>query len=263
MSIPVIMHGAAGRMGQRIIHQLLEAEDMAVSGGVDQRSGTLADLGLPSQAPLYATLPIEPGTVVIDFSHMDAFSCVVAHCRDNGMPVAIGTTGVEPSERDALLDAAAADIPVLWAPNMSVGVNVVMAVGAMLAKVLGEDYDIEITEAHHHHKVDAPSGTAHGIADAILEATGRTRDDLVYGREGQTGARSKQEIGVHALRMGDVVGDHSAYYVGNGERVVLSHQAHTRDIFAAGAVRAARFLHGAAPGRYTMAEVLGLGNLAS
>lgn len=250
-------------MGQRIISQLLEADDMTVSGGVDQRTGTLKDLGIASEAPLYDRLPDEKGTVVIDFSHMDAFECVVGHCREHGMPVAIGTTGVEPAQRDAILDAAAADIPVLWAPNMSVGVNVVMAVGALLARVLGDDYDIEITEAHHHHKVDAPSGTAHGIANAILEATGRTRADLVYGREGQTGERRKGEIGVHALRMGDVVGDHSAYYVGNGERVVLSHQAHTRDIFAAGAVRAARFLHGAKPGRYTMGEVLGLDALVA
>ena len=144
------------------------------------------------------------------------------------------------------------------APNMSVGVNVVFQIAAQIAKTLGLDYDIEVVEAHHHHKVDAPSGTAYGITDAICEATDRSRSDLVHGRKGNTGERRRGEIGVHSMRMGDVVGDHSVYFVGNGERIVLSHVAHNRDIFALGALRAAAFLSTAKPGRYTMKDVLGL-----
>ncbi len=142
---------------------------------------------------------------------------------------------------------------------MSVGVNVVFAAAARIAQALGLDYDVEVVEAHHHHKGDAPSGTAFGLADSMAEATDRTRADMIYGREGQTSARPRGEIGVHALRMGDVVGDHTAYFVGNGERVTIGHVAHSRDIFARGALRAARFLSAAAPGRYGMVDVLGLG----
>ena len=189
---------------------------------------------------------------------MSVTEAVIAHCREHKMPLAIGTTGIDRAQQEALLEAAGADIPILWAPNMSVGVNVVFAMAAQIAKVLGEDYDIEIVEAHHHHKVDAPSGTAFGLADSICDATGRTRADCVHGREGHTGARRKGEIGVHALRMGDVVGDHMAYFVGNGERILLGHVAHSREIFANGALRAAQFLSQAKPGVYGMADVLGL-----
>ena len=174
------------------------------------------------------------------------------------MPLAIGTTGIAPDQLDKLLAEVAKSIPVLWAPNMSVGVNVVIATAAKLATALGSDYDIEIVEAHHHHKVDAPSGTALGIADAIAAVTGRTRADYQDGRSGHCGARKPNEIGMHALRMGDVVGDHQVYFVGNGERILLGHVAHNRDIFAKGALRAAAFLAQAKPGRYAMADVLGL-----
>lgn len=245
-------------MGQRILSLADEDETFDVVAGVDRNSGTLADLGLKIDKPLLDSLPKQAGAVVIDFSHATATPDCIKHCAENGMPIAIGTTGIEPDVFNGLLDEAAKSIPVLAAPNMSVGVNLVFQVAAQIAKTLGIDYDIEVVEAHHHHKVDAPSGTAYGITDAICEATGRTRSDLVHGREGHTGARSKGEIGVHALRMGDVVGDHSAYFVGNGERVVLSHVAHSRDIFARGALRAAAFLGQAQPGRYTMKDVLGL-----
>jgi 4-hydroxy-tetrahydrodipicolinate reductase len=258
MSTSLIMHGAAGRMGRRILTLALESDDIQVEAGVDQRQGSLRDLDLPSDAPLLERLPSSPGSVVIDFSHVSATGCVVEHCAEHGMPLAIGTTGIEPKELDRLLSSAATRIPILAAPNMSVGVNLVFQVAAQIAKTLGEDYDIEVVEAHHHHKVDAPSGTAFGIVDAICDATGRSRADCVHGREGQMGERKRGEIGVHALRMGDVVGDHIAYFVGGGERVTLGHVAHSRDIFARGALRAARFLSNAKPGRYGMKDVLGL-----
>lgn len=259
MPIPLIMHGAAGRMGRRILSlAAARPDEFRIVAGVDRQAGTLRELGIDSDAPLLERLPDEPGAVVVDFSQADAVGAVLAHCAAHAMAAVVGTTGVEPGRRDALVAEAAARVPVLWAPNMAIGVNVVFATAARLARSLGGDYDIEIVEAHHHHKVDAPSGTAFGIADAVLEATGRTRADLAYGRSGAVGERRKGEIGIHALRMGDVVGDHTVYFVGNGERVVLGHVAHDRDIFARGALRAAAYVAGREPGSYAMADVLGL-----
>ncbi len=255
----LIMHGAAGRMGRSIL--ALAARDPAIRilAGVDRAPGTLRALGLDSDAPVLAALPAEPGAVVIDFSHHACFATVAAHCAAHGMPLVSGTTGIPEAELTAAIAAAMARIPILHAKNMSVGVNVCLAVAATLARTLGDGYDIEIVEAHHHHKQDAPSGTALAIADSILAATGRTRADLVDGRSGITGPRPARQIGMHALRMGDVVGDHTVYFVGGGERILLGHVAHSRDIFAQGALRAARHLASAAPGRIAMAQVLGLG----
>ncbi len=257
--VPIIMHGAAGRMGRAILAlALAEPARFRVVAGVDRQAGTLRALGLDSDAPVLTALPAETGAVVIDFSHHSTFAAVAAHCAAHGMGLASGTTGIAPTVLDASLSAAADRAAVLHAMNMSVGVNVVFQVAAQIAKTLGLTYDIEIVEAHHHHKKDAPSGTAFGIADAITSATGRTRADLVHGREGDVGARRQGEIGMHALRMGDVVGDHTVYFVGGGERITLGHVAHNRDIFAQGALRAAAFLGSARPGRYRMADVLGL-----
>jgi len=258
MSTTLIMNGAAGRMGRAILGLAAADAAFAIHAGVDRTASTLRALGIEYDAPVLATLPAVPGAVVIDFSHASVFPQVVAHCAAHGMALVSGTTGVEPNHADAALNAAATQIPVLHAMNMSVGVNVVLKVAAQLAKTLGEDYDIEIVEAHHHHKKDAPSGTAYAIADAITAATGRTRADLVHGREGDVGARRRGEIGMHSLRMGDVVGDHMAYFVGGGERIQLGHVAHNREIFARGALRAAAWMAGRQPGRYTMADVLGL-----
>jgi len=256
---PIIVHGAAGRMGRRILALAAEQPaDYRIIAGVDRQAGTLRDLGLASDAPVLTALPAERGAVVIDFSHHAVFPSVIRHCVANGMPLASGTTGVAPSTLDAELIGAAGRIACLHAGNMSVGVNVLLDVAARLAKALGLDYDIEITEAHHNQKVDAPSGTAFALADAIATATGRTRADMTYGREGQTGARRRGEIGIHALRMGDVVGDHMVWFVGGGERIQLGHVAHNRDIFARGALRAAAFLLAAKAGRYHMRDVLGL-----
>lgn len=258
MAIQLVMHGAAGRMGRSILGLALADPGIAIVAGVDRQAGTLRDLGLASDVPMLTALPEKPGAVVIDFSHATAFPAVAAHCARHGMALVSGTTGVAPADQDRALAAVAAKAGALAAPNMAIGVNVVFRIAAQLAKALGDDFDIEIVEAHHNQKVDAPSGTALGIADAILAATGRTRADLVDGRHGHTGPRRKGEIGMHALRMGDVVGDHTAYFVGGGERILLGHVAHGREIFARGALRAARFVAGAGPGRYTMADVLGL-----
>jgi 4-hydroxy-tetrahydrodipicolinate reductase len=256
--VPIIVHGAAGKMGLRIL--ALAAADPAfqIVAAVDRVKGQLRDLGVPSDAPLLTELPVERHAVVIDFSHASAFAPLVARCSGHHMALVSGTTGISPHELEEKISMAARAIPILHAPNMSVGVNVVFRAAAQIARTLGLDYDIEVVEAHHNHKADAPSGTAFGITDAICAATHRTRSDLVHGRHGQTGARRRGEIGVHALRMGDVAGDHTAYFVGNGERIILSHVAHSRDIFAKGALRAALFIAKQRPGRYSMDHVLGL-----
>jgi 4-hydroxy-tetrahydrodipicolinate reductase len=229
-----------------------------VIAGVDKVVGRLRDLNIPCDAPLLVEMPVEPGAIVIDFSNHGSWKSLTAHCAKHGMGLVSGTTGISPMDLEEGIMSVMKSAPVLHAPNMSVGVNVVFRVAAQIARTLGLDYDIEVVEAHHNQKVDAPSGTAFGITDAICAATHRTRTDLTHGRTGQTGARPKGEIGVHALRMGDVVGDHTVYFVGNGERVILSHVAHSRDIFVKGALRAAGFLGRQKAGRYTMEHVLGL-----
>jgi 4-hydroxy-tetrahydrodipicolinate reductase len=252
MTTPIIVHGAHGRMGQAILALAATDPTVRVVCGVDRTAGSAGAV------PIRTEIPQEPGAVVIDFSHPSAFAGVCAACAKAGMALVSGTTGLDPAALDAGLTPVAARAGVLHAQNMSVGVQVVLRVAAQLATVLGEAYDIEIVETHHNQKKDAPSGTAFALADAILAATGRTRDDLVPGRSGEVGARTRREIGIHALRLGDVVGDHTVYFVGNGERIQIGHVAHRRDIFAAGAVRAAAWIAGRAPGRYHMADVLGL-----
>ena len=259
MTTPIIVNGAVGRMGRRLLVLASERpRDFRIVAGVDQQPGSLRELGVASDGPVLVQIPAERGAVVIDFSHHSAFTGVATRCAASGMALVSGTTGIDPAILDATLAVACASIPAMHAMNYSVGVNVLFQTAAQLAKVLGPDYDIEIVESHHSQKVDAPSGTAYGLADAILAATGRARSDLVHGREGQVGTRRKGEIGMHALRLGDVVGDHSVYFVGNGERILLGHVAHSRDIFVGGALRAATWIHGRKPGRYAMRDVLGL-----
>jgi 4-hydroxy-tetrahydrodipicolinate reductase len=259
MAIPLIMHGATGRMGRAILGLALADSAFTVVGGTAvDGDGTLRRLGLASDAPLGSTLPVAPGALVLDFSAAEAFPLVAGHCRRHRMALLSGTSGITPEVIERELALASGTIAVMWAANMSVGVNIAIATAARLARSLGPDYDIEIVESHHHHKVDAPSGTALALADAILAATGRTRADLVHGREGKVGERRRGEIGMHALRLGDIAGDHTVYFVGGGERILLSHVAHSREIFARGALRAASLLAGRPPGRYDMAGLLGL-----
>jgi 4-hydroxy-tetrahydrodipicolinate reductase len=259
MTIPLIINGAAGRMGRRIAALALEQGDkFSVIAGVDRQPGNLRDYGLLTDIKIFDKLPEEKGAVVVDFSHQSAFLGICRHCAQHGMPLISGTTGISPGDLDQGLSLAQRRVPVLHALNMSVGVNVVFQIAAQVARTLGLDYDIEVVEAHHNQKKDAPSGTAYGITDSICAATGRSRSDLVYGRDGETGARPRGEIGVHSLRMGDVVGDHTAYFVGNGERIIIGHVANSRDIFVGGALRAAAFIAKQKPGRYGMANVLGL-----
>lgn len=259
----IAITGATGRMGRRLVALARESGAFTVAGALERAdhpdigrdAGEIAGVGAIG-VPLSAELMGQP-QVLIDFTVPAATRQWLKVCVDRKIAMVIGTTGL--TEDDfAQIDAAAKQIPVLWAPNMSLGVNVLFKIAGEVAKLLGEDYDIEIVEGHHRFKKDAPSGTALGLADAILKATGKTRDALVYGRHGDEAVRQKGEIGMHALRIGDEVGMHTAYFAALGERLELTHKATNRDTFVHGALKAATWLAGHQPGRYAIADMLGL-----
>jgi 4-hydroxy-tetrahydrodipicolinate reductase len=194
--------------------------------------------------------------VYIDFTSPASSMLYLEQAAAMGLPAVIGTTGLS-AEQQARLKEISQKIPVFWAPNMSIGVNVMYKIAAAMTKMLGPDYDIEILEAHHHNKVDAPSGTALKLQETIAQARNLSpKKTLVTGRQGQVGARTPEEIGVLALRGGDIVGDHTVFFCGPGERLELIHRAQTRDTFAQGAVRAAQWLVGKAPGLYSIEDTL-------
>ncbi|HEV7302028.1 MAG TPA: 4-hydroxy-tetrahydrodipicolinate reductase [Tepidisphaeraceae bacterium] len=259
----IAITGAAGRMGQRLIalgkqsgdFDVVAAIDRGDSPSIDRDAGEIAGVGKIG-VPITSDLRATP-QVMIDFTAPAATRHWLKTCRDRGIALVIGTTGLQASDH-AIIDQAAADIAVLQAPNMSLGVNLLFKVAAQVAKMLGDDYDIEIVEGHHRFKKDAPSGTAMGLAEAILASTGKTKDALIYDRHGDEAVRNRGEIGMHALRIGDEVGRHTAYFAALGERLELTHVATNRDTFAHGALRAAKWLADKKPGRYTVADVLGL-----
>jgi 4-hydroxy-tetrahydrodipicolinate reductase len=259
----IAITGAAGRMGQRLIALAKQAGDFEIIGAVERPdheaqardAGEVAGIGMTG-VPISFDLKPTP-QVLIDFTTPASMRHWLKTCRDRGIGMVIGTTGLQSSDH-ATIDQAAADIAVLQAPNMSLGVNLLFKVAADVAKRLGDDYDIEIVEGHHRFKKDAPSGTAVALADAILKATGKTRDALIHGRQGDDVTRQRGEIGMHSLRIGDEVGRHTAYFAALGERLELTHVATNRDTFVHGALRAAKWLAGRKPGRYSIADVLGL-----
>lgn len=248
--------GASGRMGQAIA-QVAAEQGVVVTGGTATRSGETigADGGVITTDP---TLLAARADILIDFSSPAALQANLDACIAAGKPLVIGTTGLEPTHHDAI-DAAARHIPVLQTGNTSLGVNLLAALVREAAARLGDDWDIEIVEMHHRHKVDAPSGTALLLGQAA--AAGRGIDLAAHsarGRDGITGARRSGDIGFAALRGGSVAGDHMVIFASEGERIELGHRAENRLIFARGAIKAAQWLIGKAPGRYGMADVLGL-----
>ena len=261
--ISLAITGAAGRMGQRLValahqdggFQLVGAIERAEHPQQGRDAGEVAGVG-PTGTPLSAELRDAP-QVLIDFTAPASTRAWLKTCRDRNIAIVVGTTGLAPEDHIAL-DEAARDIAILQAPNMSLGVNLLFRVAAEVAMRLGDEYDIEIVEGHHRFKKDAPSGTAMGLADAILTATGKTRDALSYDRHGDDVVRKRGEIGMHALRIGDEIGRHTAYFAALGERLELTHIATNRDTFVHGALRAAKWLAGKKPGRYGMGDVLGL-----
>jgi len=256
--------GAAGKMGLRIVALSQGFKDVEIEAALEATGhpatgkdvGELAGLGKLG-------LPVQDRTetefdVLIDFTRPAGTVHWLDYCLVKQRGIVIGTTGHTP-EQNREIDAAAKAIPVLKAANMSVGMNLLLKLVGQVASILGDDYDIEIVEAHHRFKADAPSGTALSLRDSILKATGRDAEkDVIYGRKGDTGQRPPRQIGMHALRVGDTIGEHEVYFGNLGETIRISHSAHTRDTFARGAIRAAIWLANKPPGRYDMLDVLGL-----
>ena len=269
MPVNICIAGAAGRMGQRLVAlsqedpelKLVYALEHSGHAWIGKDIGTVSNLGRELGAPVARSICPNCGIgVVIDFTIHSAATENAAQCADLGIPIVIGTTGMSDDETKRIAEAAR-KIPIIHAPNYSVGVNVLFKAAEMVARTLGGGYDVEITEAHHNQKIDAPSGTALGLAEAITRGLDRNLKDVaVYGRHGITGKRPPKEIAIHALRMADVVGEHTAYFAIGGERIELTHKASSRDTFARGALRAAKWLiqNKKPAGMYTMAEVLGL-----
>jgi 4-hydroxy-tetrahydrodipicolinate reductase len=263
----VAMLGASGRMGRTIVPLLAEAANLTLSGalaapgdpGLGQDAGVLA--GIP---PLAVTVTADPSIalanaqVAIDFT-LPAVSAANARlCCGLGCALVVGTTGHDAAQRQAI-ELAARDIPVVLAPNMSLGVNLLIRLAELAARALDEQYDIEIFEAHHRNKVDAPSGTALGLGAAAARGRGTTLDSVAeYARHGHTGVRERGRIGFSVLRGGDIVGEHRLVFAGPGEQVELVHNAQDRSGFARGALVAARWVAGRPPGLYSMLDVLGL-----
>lgn len=255
MTVTIGIFGAAGRMGRAIAVAAAEA-GIAVAGGTDRDGSGEVLPGIPLTAdPLELA---ERSDVLIDFSVPGALSAHLDACIAARKPIVIGTTGLEPVHH-ALIDEAAAVIPVLQTGNTSLGVNLIAALVEEAARRLGDDWDIEIVEMHHRHKVDAPSGTALLLGEAAARGRGiALADHSERGRDGITGARAKGAIGFAALRGGSVAGDHEVMLATEGERIGISHRAENRSIFARGAVRAAQWIAGQPAGRYDMKAVLGL-----
>lgn len=264
MAIKLAICGAGGRMGKRLMalsdmdeeFNLVQAVEW--SGFPKLGKNINADEQLASRAKdVQWTTGLAAGTdVAIDFSSPESALVNAGVAADNGIKLIVGTTGLAQDQVD-VLKKASAKTAVLFAPNFSLGVNLLFRLAAEAAKVLGDDYNIEIVEAHHNQKVDAPSGTALGIAKAVTDALGRDMEkDLVHGRSGKPGKRTVKEIGMHALRMGSVVGEHSIYFCNDYERIEIAHRAESRDVFVSGALRAAKWITGKGPGFYCMQDML-------
>ncbi|WP_115719399.1 4-hydroxy-tetrahydrodipicolinate reductase [Gallaecimonas mangrovi] len=254
--------GANGRMGRALIRALATDSQAQLSAAQVRPGNALIGTDAGTVAGTDA-LGVALGTnitgdVVIDFTSPDNTAKVAALCAENGQALIVGTTGLNQQQK-AALEAAAKKVPVVFAPNMSVGVNLLLGLVELASSVLGDSVDVEIIEAHHRHKKDAPSGTALALGEAAAKALGRDlKNCAVYGREGITGERDRQTIGFATVRGGDIIGEHTVLFAGDGERIELTHKAHNRDTFATGALRAAHWAKGRAAGLYDMKDVLGL-----
>jgi 4-hydroxy-tetrahydrodipicolinate reductase len=261
----IAVHGAAGRMGRTVIELLLQDPRARLTAAIDrqghaslgQDAAMLVGRAEPIRVRLSEDLDaaLAHAQVVIDFSSPSAAIVLFERCAAQRVPAVVGTTGLDAAGKERLLDLASV-APVVAAPNFSVGVNILWALSELAVKLVGPEFDAEIVELHHKHKLDAPSGT--GVKLAEIVAAARSSSTVVTGRSGQVGARRQEEIGVHAVRGGDIVGDHTLLLAGPGERLELTHRAHGREIFGRGAIRAAHWVVDRAPGLYDMAHVLGI-----
>lgn len=246
--VKIILSGCLGRMGKAISRIADETEGVKIVCGLDKVKG---DASYPVYTE-YNDLTAD-ADVIIDFSHPDNLSGLLEFAKKNNLPIVAATTGLSDSQREDLKNAAS-QIPVFFSANMSLGINLLIRLSKVAAGILEDSFDIEIVESHHNKKIDAPSGTALAIADGIAEAL-KDKPTYVYDRQSVRRARDKKEIGIHAIRGGTVVGEHEVMFLGNDEIVTLSHSARSRDIFAQGAVSAAKFLAGKPNGYYTMDDL--------
>jgi len=264
MKSRLLIVGAAGRMGKRIVALAAESAQLEIVAAVERPGHP--DLG--KDAGLVAgitsmNVPVNDNyaagaQVAVDFSTPQAADQTIDYCLENAAALVLGTTGLSDRQHEKV-KSASEKIPVVYATNMSVGMNVLFALAGRVASMLGDDYDVEIVEQHHHFKKDAPSGSALTLAENICKATDRDFPGcLVHGRSGSDTLRQAGDIGMHAVRAGDITGVHSVIFGGLGEKLTLNHTAQSRDTFVRGALRAARWLVGKEPGLYSMADVLGL-----
>lgn len=259
--------GAAGRMGKTLVESVHAAQGLVLTAAIDRPESSLVGVDIGELVGMEkfgicavgdVTEVLDHFDVLVDFTHPTVTLKNIDICRAAGKAMVIGTTGFTAQER-AHLEAASQDIPIVFAANFSVGVNLSFKLVETAARVLGNDVDIEIMEAHHRHKVDAPSGTALRMGEIVAETLDRDLAKVaVYGREGQTGARSRETIGFATVRAGDIVGEHTVLFAADGERVEITHKASSRMTFAKGAVRSARWLKNKPAGLYDMQDVLGL-----
>lgn len=265
--IKVSVIGAAGRMGQSIINLLCQDGEIKIVGAVE-RSGHpylgsdagglagLSDINVPLTNDLKESS--SEADVIVDFTSPGSTLEAAEYASLEGKAMVVGTTGFTGDERKRL-EQLSKTFPCVIAPNMSIGVNVMFEMTKILARTLGDEYDVEIIEAHHRHKVDSPSGTALRLGEAAAEGLGRDFQDVArFERHGSIGERKQKEIGIQTIRGGDIVGEHTVMFIGEGERIELTHRALNRDNFAKGVVRAVKWIHGKSPGRYTMKDVLSL-----
>lgn len=267
MTTKVAINGAAGRMGRELIIACSRREDLELAAAFDAPDSTLigTDAGqLATGEPAGVTISSAterrqtPFDVLIDFTRPEPCLQALDDCAAAGSAMVIGTTGFDETQL-ARIDTASRDIAVVLAPNMSSGVNLTFKLAEMAAKALGDSVDVEVIEAHHRHKVDAPSGTALKMGEVLAGALGRNLDDCAeYAREGHTGERERETIGFQTIRGGDIVGEHTVLFAGDGERVEITHKASSRQTFAGGAMRAAAWAATAGPGRHDINSVLGL-----
>jgi 4-hydroxy-tetrahydrodipicolinate reductase len=265
--INAIVVGAAGRMGRMIVNAIQNAEGITCTGAVEtpghpaigEDAGAVSgvgEIGVKIETDIKSV--IQKGDVVIDFTSAEASLAHMEVAAQHHTPMVIGSTGFSAQQLDQAKKLAK-EFPCCLAPNMSVGVNLMFKIVEEMARTLGNDYDVEIVEAHHRMKKDAPSGTALRLGEVVARGLGRKWAEVgVYGRKGLIGERSNKEIGIHAIRAGDIVGEHTVIFGGMGERLEVTHRAHTRDTLARGAVRAAKWVVTQKPGLYDMGDVLGL-----
>lgn len=258
MATNVVILGAKGRMGDMLVNMSLRDDELNLVGACEREgnAGGMEYDGCITSDCLEELLPQVPGAVIIDFTAPESSVAMAKIAAKHGNPAVIGTTGLDKAQQDALAESAKV-VPLFWAPNMSVGVNTLLKLLPALVKALGPDYDMEMVETHHRMKKDSPSGTALKLAQCLAEARGWEYDDVKkHCRDGIIGERPKKEIGVQTLRGGDVVGEHTMYFFGTGERIEITHRAHSRETFASGALRAAKWLELQKPGKlYTMADI--------